>query len=119
MLFCFCSDLEVKAEELEAELASRQDMEERVKKLNTLISDRLQKAVGECDSFRARVEHLESQRKAAMGDRTHIHDELRKLNDEVKNRATECGSWRRDLRGRLTSCEQTSKVTNGPRSDWC
>ena len=67
------SDLEVKAEELEAELASQQSMEDRVNKLN------LKKAAGECDSIRARVEHLESQLIAAMGDRTHIHDELRKL----------------------------------------
>ena len=38
------SDLEVKAEELEAELASQKDMEDKVNKLNTLISDRLQLA---------------------------------------------------------------------------
>ena len=50
------SDLEVKAEELEAELASQQDMEDRVNKLSALISDRLQKTAGECDSFRARVD---------------------------------------------------------------
>ena len=62
------SDLEVKAEELEAELASQQDMEDRVDKLSALISDRLQKAAGDCDSFRARVEHLESHLKAVMGD---------------------------------------------------
>ena len=60
------SDLEVKAEELEAELESQQDMEDKVNKLNTLISDRLQKAAGECDSFRARVEQFESQLKTAM-----------------------------------------------------
>ena len=56
-------------------------------KVNTLISDRIQNAANECDSFRARVEHLESQLKAAKGDRTHIHDELRKLNDEAKNQS--------------------------------
>ena len=54
------SGLEVKAEELEAELASQQDMEDRVSKLNTLMSDRLQNAADESDSFRARLEHLES-----------------------------------------------------------
>ena len=81
------TDLEEKAEELEEELASQQDMEDRVNKLNTLISDRLQNAADECDSFRARFEHLESQLKTAMGDRTYIHDELRKLNDEAKNQS--------------------------------
>ena len=63
-------DLEVEAEELEAGLASQQDMEDRVNKLNklnTLISDRLQNAADECDPFRARFEHLESQLKTAMG----------------------------------------------------
>ena len=79
------SDLEVKAEVLQAELASQQDKEDRVNKLNTLISDCLQNAADECDSFRARLEHLESKLKAEMGDRTRIHDELRKLNDEAKN----------------------------------
>ena len=60
------TDLEEKAEELE----SQRDMEDRVNKLDTLISDR-----------------LESQLKSAMGDRTHIYDELRKLNDEAKNQS--------------------------------
>ena len=82
-------DLEEKAEKLEAELASQQDMEDKVNKLNTLISDRLQNAANECDSFRARFEHLKSQLKTAMGDRTHIHDELQKLNDEAKNTRAE------------------------------
>ena len=77
----------MKAEELEAELVSQQDMEDRVNKLNTLIKDRLQNAADERDSFRARFEYLESQLKAAMGDTTHIHDELRKLNDEAKNQS--------------------------------
>ena len=77
------ADLEEKAEELE----SQRDMEDRVNKLNTLISDRLQNAGDECDSFRARFEHLESQLKTAMGDRTHIYGELRKLNEEAKNQS--------------------------------
>ena len=81
------TDLEVKAEELEAELASQQDMEDRANKLNTLISDRLQDAADECDSFRARFEHLESQLKTAMGDRTHIYDELRKLEEPERRGA--------------------------------
>ena len=81
------TDLEEKAEELEAELASQQDMEDRVSKLNTLTSHRLQNAADDCDSFRARLEHHESQPKTAMGDRTRIHDELRKLNDEAKNQS--------------------------------
>ena len=79
------TDLQEKAEELEAELVSQQDMEDRLNKLNTLISDRLQNAADECDSFRVRFEHLESQLKTAMGDRTHIHDELQEINDEAKN----------------------------------
>ena len=81
------TDLEEKAEELEAELASQQEMEDRVNKLNTLISDRLQNAADERDAFRARFEHHESQLRTAVGDRTRSHDELRKLNDEVKNQS--------------------------------
>ena len=81
------TDFEEKAEELEAELVSQQDMEDRVNKLNTLISDRLQNAADERDSSRARFEHLESQLKTAMGNRAHIYDELRKLNDEAKNQS--------------------------------
>ena len=38
------ADLEEKAEELEAEPVSQQDMEDRVNKLNTLISDQLTNA---------------------------------------------------------------------------
>ena len=113
------TDLEEKAEELEAELASQQDMEDRVSKLNTLTSHRLQNAADDCDSFRARLEHHESQPKTAMGDRTRIHDELRKLNDEAKNQSGGLRELEKRLRGRPTSCVQTSKVTNGPRSDWC
>ena len=83
------TDLEVKAEELEAELASQQDIEDRVSNLNTLISDRLQNAADDCDSFRARLEHLESRLNTAMGDTgwTHIYDELQKLNDVAKNQS--------------------------------
>ena len=81
------TDLEEKAEELEAELVSQQDMEDRVNKLNTMISDPLQNAANECDSFGTRFEHLESQLKTAMGNRAHIYDELRKLNDEAKNQS--------------------------------
>ena len=93
------SDLEVNAEELEAELASHQDMEDRVNKLNTLISDRLQNAANECNSLRARFEHLESKLKTAMGDRTHIHDELRKLNDEAKNQSDGLRNLEKRLEG--------------------
>ena len=91
------SDLEVNAEELEAELVSQQDMEDRVNKLNTMISDRRENAADECDSFRARFEHHESQLKTATGDRTRIHDELRKLTDEAKNQ----GDGMRELEKRL------------------
>ena len=52
------ADLEVKPEELEAELTSQQDTEDMVNKLEALISDRLQNATDGCDSFRARFEHL-------------------------------------------------------------
>ena len=38
------TDLEEKAEEVEAELVSQQHMEDKVNKVNTLISDRLQNA---------------------------------------------------------------------------
>ena len=79
------SDLEEKAEELEAELVSQQDMEDKVNKLNTLISDRLQNAAHEYDSVRACFEHLESQLRTAVGDTTRIRDELWTLNDEAKN----------------------------------
>ena len=74
------TDLKVQAEELEAELVSQQDMENSVNKLHALISDRLQNAADECNSFRARFEHLESRLNTAMGDTgwTHIYDELRK-----------------------------------------
>ena len=83
------TDLEVKAEEFEAGLVSQQDMEDRVNKLDALISGSLQNAAGECNSFRARFEHLESRLNAAMGDTgwTHICDELRKLQDEAKSQS--------------------------------
>ena len=83
------TDLEVKAEEFDAGLVSQQDMEDRVNKLDALISGSLQNAAGECNSFRARFEHLESQLNAAMGDTgwTHICDELRKLQDEAKSQS--------------------------------
>ena len=81
------TDLEEKIVELEAEPASQQDMEDVVNKLDTLVSNRLLNTANECDSLRARFGHLESQLKTAMGDRTHIHDELWKLNDEAKNQS--------------------------------
>ena len=62
------TDLELKAEELEAELISQQDMEDRVNKLDALISDRLRNAADGCDTFRARLDHLESRLNTAMGD---------------------------------------------------
>ena len=88
-------------------ISSQQHMEDRVNKLEALISDRLQKAAGDCDSFRARVEHLESQLKSAMGDRTHIHHELTKLNDEVKSQSDRMRKLEKRFVGKLTSCEQT------------
>ena len=82
-------DLEVKAEELEAELVSQQDMEDRVNKLDALISDRLQNAADRCDSFRARFEHLKSRLNTAMADTgwTHTQDELRKLKEDTKRQS--------------------------------
>ena len=67
------TDLEVKAEEFEAGLVTQHDMEDRVNKLDALISDSLQNAAGECSSFRARCEHLESRLNAAMGDTGWTH----------------------------------------------
>ena len=100
------TDLEEKAEELEAEIVSQQDMEDRVNKLNTLIS--LQSAADERDSFRARFEHRESQLKTALGDRTTTSSR----NSMTRRRTRAAGwadrSWRRNLRSRLTSCELTS-----------
>ena len=88
-------------------------MEDRVNKLNTLISDRLQSAANECDFFRARFEHLESQLKTALGDRTTIHDELGKLNDEAKNQSDGLRELEKRLEGQAS---RPQKSRTGPRS---
>ena len=81
--------LEVKPEELEAELTSQQDREDMVNKLEALISDRLQHATDGCDSFRARFEHLESRLNTVMEDTgcTHVYDELQKLKVDTKSQS--------------------------------
>ena len=95
------TDLEVKAEELEAELISQQDIEDRVNMLDALISDRLQNAADGCDSFRARFEHLESRLDTAMGDTgwTHINDELRKLKEDTKSQSDGMRELEKKLEG--------------------
>ena len=95
------TDLEVKAEKLEAELISQQAMEDRVNKLDALISDRLQNAADECNSFHARFEHLESRLNAAMGHTgwTHIHDELRKIKEDTKSQSDGTRELEKKLEG--------------------
>ena len=82
------SDFEEKAEELEAELISQQDMEDRVNKLDTLISDRLQNSNQRMRLPSVLVSNtLESRLKAAMGGWTRICDELRKLKEDTKSQS--------------------------------
>ena len=107
--------LEVKPEDLEAELTSQQDTEDMVNKLEALISDRLRNATDGCYSFRARFEHLESRLNTAMEDTgwTHVYDELQKLKEDTKSQSDGMRELEKKLEGQtdklradLTSHEQ-------------
>ena len=101
------TDLEVKAEDLDAELLSQQDTENKVNKLDPLISDSLQNAADGCDSFRARFEHLESR---TLQEDTKIQsDGMWELEKKLEEQADE-------LRADLKSHEQVTigLVLNAP-----